>query len=112
MKLRPIKLVLISTLIMSLSGCYSVWSDIDSFSKNISCSTTEHELRKSAINAFANVIFDEESQSLQIQKESDTVVVQFDKNKKISRVITFKVKVQFLGMHRKQLAPEVVLECK
>jgi|GEM_PF-1256952 len=97
--------------LISLSGCYRTWQQIDIFAKSIKCSDNQASLTKMANSAKANILFDTESQSLQIQKESDTVVIQFDKDKKITRVSVFKVKLQLFGIHRLQQAPEVVLDC-
>ena len=104
------KLVLL-VLVFSLTGCYRTWQQIDVFAKGIKCTDSQASLTKMAKAAKANVFFDTESQSLQIQKESDTVVIQFDKSETITRVSVFKVKLQLFGIHRLQMAPEVVLDC-
>ena len=103
--------LLLLLLVLSLPGCYRTWQQIDTFANGIKCTDNQDSLTKMAKAVKATAFFDRESQSLQIQKESDTVVIQFDKDKKITRVSVFKVKLQLLGIHRLQMAPEVVLDC-
>ena len=104
------KLVLL-LLLLSISGCYRTWQGIDIFAKSIKCSDNKESLTKRARAAKADVFFEDESQSLQIQKESDTVVIQFNGSQNITRVSVFKVKLQLFGMHRLQQSPKVILDC-
>ncbi|NQY64166.1 MAG: hypothetical protein HRT38_10620 [Alteromonadaceae bacterium] len=102
--------ILILSLI-SLSACYRVWQDVESYANKIKCDNTQAELIVLAQPYGANAFFDLESQSLQVQKESDTVVIQFHPNGKVSQVSVFKVELQFFGFHRRQVTPFIVLDC-
>lgn len=94
-----------------LSACYRVWQDVENYANQIKCDNTQNELIVLAQTYGANVFFDLESQSLQVQKESDTVVIQFNSNGKVSQVSVFKVNLQFFGILRHQVTPFIVLDC-
>lgn len=106
------KTVLIVFTVCTLSGCYRQWSDVDTFAKLIRCDSTKATITKLAKDYQANVLIDPQSQSVQIQKEMDTVVIQFDRDEKITRVSVFKIELVFLGLHRRQLSPYIQLTCR
>ena len=102
-------LMLISSI--SLSACYRQWPQVDDFASKVNCHDTKASLIALAKTYPARVIKDNDSHSIQIQKEADTVVIQFDKNQTITRVSVFKVKLILLGLHRRQLTPFTLLDC-
>jgi len=105
------KCIISSIVAILLSGCYSVWHDIDDFANKITCADKKTNLIKSALVYQAEAVFVPQSQSLQVQKSSETVVIQFDNNESITRVSIFRIELRFMGLSRRQVAPVTLLDC-
>jgi len=94
-----------------LSGCYSKWQELESYAGEISCGDSRTKIIQRAAVYQADVLIDDDSQSIQVSKGEETVVVQFDRNNNITQVSVFQIKVQFFGLHRRQLTPYILLNC-
>ena len=100
-------LILLSVLI----GCNKTWQEIDLYAKQIKCTDSQDILAKRAKSFGADVVYVAESQSLQVGKSAETVVIQFDNQSRITRVSVFKVELKLLGLIRRQVTPFTLLDC-
>lgn len=94
-----------------LFGCYAKWEELDLYAGEIDCRDSRAVIIKRAESYHAKVYIDDVSHSIQVSKAADTVVIQFDNDNKITLVSVFQIELKFFGLHRRQLAPSVLLNC-
>lgn len=105
------KYLLVFILSVLLIGCYNKWQELELYAGEITCADNRTAIIKRAASYQAKVLIDDESHSIQVSKGVETIVIQFDKNNKITQVSVFQVEVQFFGLHQRQLSPYILLNC-
>ncbi|WP_281557992.1 hypothetical protein [Thalassomonas sp. RHCl1] len=106
------KYLLIFILSAPLIGCYNKWQELELYAGKIACDDSRTVIIKRAASYQAKVLIDDESQSVQVSKGVETVVIQFDNNNKITLVSVFQIELKFFGLHRRQLTPYILLDCQ
>jgi hypothetical protein len=98
--------------LLLLSGCYRQWQTIDSFTSALTCNSNKQDIVELAKLHNAALIMEAESDSIQVQKQADTVVIQFDQHEQITQISVFKIELLLFGLHRRQLSPVILLNCQ
>ncbi|WDE09026.1 hypothetical protein SG34_030070 [Thalassomonas viridans] len=105
------KQLLLLILPILLFSCYNKWQELDLYAGKISCDDSKTMIIRRAASYQADVLFDDATGSVQVSKGVETVVIQFNKQDKITQVSVFEIEVTFFGLHRRQLTPYILLNC-
>ena len=111
------KLVGVISISFILSGCYSNWTQLDSFADRIDCDTTKSQLIALADQHQPAYQWDDQYQVLSVNKADDALAIQFVAVSygsdliRLDTVTAVKSQITFFGLDRTQGDPYLILRC-